>query len=446
MKPLVQKIYKQILHPFLKEVEKATTDDGGGNEYLNAVEQAYVAVQVIEKRLEAYPLGDLDLHSLTADLFPELNNGSNAEYIDKEMANVEKLFDEARQSAITYAKESMMTDDAPAAKPVKGGRGEDDQAVRYLSVLKLNSAASTMFSKMIECTKQALTRSLKLSTDNDRMENSQKIAFFLMDELQNFLKPCLDLAEKSIPVGKQKSANEFTYFDIVTNVSAVMRLMRTEFEPHIYSHLEDYYQLRSDVLYRIKTFKEWLEQQLESGLNKAFDGMTARIKIEMEKQHDGYAAMLKGAALDVEVSPYMEAFQRVISEQKRFIMNTLSARAQFDYLRTYGTRLYVEFVHYFQGFEIANGAEGAGLGLQADLKGLLETVKAFDVTVVTKKFEILVNVAFMVQAENAQSLIDKLQSEQMNEIPMDFLLPFIQNLKHYKTGQYEKALKEARLL
>ena len=98
MKPLVQKIYKQILHPFLKEVEKATTDDGGGNEYLNAVEQAYVAVQVIEKRLEAYPLGDLDLHrcctqhmchmrssvefcprSLTADLFPELNNGSNAE-------------------------------------------------------------------------------------------------------------------------------------------------------------------------------------------------------------------------------------------------------------------------------------------------------------------------------------------------------------------------------
>ena len=39
-----------------------------------------------------------------------------------------------------------------------------------------------------------------------------------------------------------------------------------------YSHLEDYYQLRSDVLYRIKTFKEWLEQQLESGLNKAFDG------------------------------------------------------------------------------------------------------------------------------------------------------------------------------
>ena len=147
-------------------------------------------------------------------------------------------------------------------------------------------------------------------------------------------------------------------------------------------------------------------------------GMTARIKIEMEKQHDGYAAMLKGAALDVEVSPYMEAFQRVISEQKRFIMNTLSARAQFDYLRTYGTRLYVEFVHYFQGFEIANGAEGAGLGLQADLKGLLETVKAFDVTVVTKKFEILVNVAFMVQAENAQSLIDKLQSEQMNEVPV----------------------------
>ena len=49
---------------------------------------------------------------------------------------------------------------------------------------------------------------------------------------------CAGRAEKSIPVGKQKSANEFTYFDIVTNVSAVMRLMRTEFEPHIVSAID----------------------------------------------------------------------------------------------------------------------------------------------------------------------------------------------------------------
>ena len=62
------------------------------------------------------------------------------------MANVEKLFDEARQSAITYAKESMMTDDAPAAKPVKGGRGEDDQAVRYLSVVIQHAAIASCYS------------------------------------------------------------------------------------------------------------------------------------------------------------------------------------------------------------------------------------------------------------------------------------------------------------
>ena len=53
MKAMVEKIYKKILKPFLDEVEVATKKESK-NAYLKATEQAFVAVNSIEKKLEKY--------------------------------------------------------------------------------------------------------------------------------------------------------------------------------------------------------------------------------------------------------------------------------------------------------------------------------------------------------------------------------------------------------
>jgi len=66
MKSLVEKVYEDILSPYLKCVTNAALKCVSKKAYLEALEEAYMTANAIESTLEQkqkqYNLGDLDLH------------------------------------------------------------------------------------------------------------------------------------------------------------------------------------------------------------------------------------------------------------------------------------------------------------------------------------------------------------------------------------------------
>ena len=63
MKKLVERVYKRILQKFIREVQKQTKNQNKDNNlWLRAVEEAFMTVNKIEKKLEKYDLEGMDLH------------------------------------------------------------------------------------------------------------------------------------------------------------------------------------------------------------------------------------------------------------------------------------------------------------------------------------------------------------------------------------------------
>ena len=178
MKAMVEKVYKKILKPFLDEVEVATKKESK-HAYLRATEQAFVTINSIEKKLERYDMADLDIHSLTSELFPELKPGASTtdDYIDIELSDLRERFAEIREQA-SYGAQDYFHDLSELQKDGSDAKEavEENQDKLDLLALTVDTVATHMFSAMINETKAALTRALKLSTEDERQENSKKIS------------------------------------------------------------------------------------------------------------------------------------------------------------------------------------------------------------------------------------------------------------------------------
>jgi len=372
-------------------------------------------------------------------------------YIEIELADLKERFGEIREQASFGAQDYF--NDISALQQDDGAQEakvdiEDSQEKLDLLALTVDTVATHMFTGMINETKAALTRALKLSAEDERQENSKKISEYLIMELKTFLMKCLTIAKKQIPTGTQKSSNEFQYFDIVTNVSRVVHLLRTKFEPHIFSHFGEWLVLRDEVLKQISTFIGELQVELQEGLTLGLKGMTKRVENVLQSQTSSWSALLsKQSPADssgrtgVGTEP-CECLVAVINDQKRFIMASLSGRAQLEYLRAYGSKLYAIFLDYFPTFKVELASAAVLLG---DFKRLAESVSDFNVPVVNQKFDILLALAniFTVKATNLPSVMNE---GLIGQVDLAIRYKYVECRSDFESAGVEGILSEANIM
>lgn len=382
MKKLVIELFEKRIQQFVDAMKAACSDQSilekmGSKKtieraQLDFLDVAYASIQSIELQLAKYDLSDLDVHSLSLKLFPELKGvaagSDDQDYIDREMKNLASSLEGLLEIAIL--REQAIAENSGDLSAFKG-ETEAERKDTFLVLVMQSSSAVRMYEEMIDETLSAIKRSYSLSAEADRQANAGKIVDYFLDTVQNQVATALVKSKERIPKGgKQKSVTEFAkYFCLAEQVNRIVSALRGRFTRYIKRRMNDWNTLRERVVQRIESIVMEAQVDVGVGLGLCLSGMLTRVQRMLADRQppssDDYLHAGNGTTQTCDV------ICDVLSKQFQFITASLHGKVQHNFVRSFVSRLYKILIDHFTTLKFS---EQATIEIKSDIKKYTSTI------------------------------------------------------------------------
>eukprot|EP00656_Telonema_subtile_P057544 TRINITY_DN9491_c0_g1_i3.p1 TRINITY_DN9491_c0_g1~~TRINITY_DN9491_c0_g1_i3.p1 ORF type:complete len:632 (-),score=182.37 TRINITY_DN9491_c0_g1_i3:105-2000(-) len=382
MKKLVIELFEKRIQKFVDAMKAACSDqeileEQGSKKtieraQLDFLDVAYASIQSMELQLAKYDLSDLDVHSLSLKLFPELKGvaagSDDQDYIDREMKNLASSLEGLLDIAIL--REQAIAENSGDLSAFKG-ETEAERKDTFLVLVMQSSSAVRMYEEMIDETLSAIKRSYSLSAEADRQGNAGKIVDYFLDTVQYQVATVLAKSKERIPTGgKQKSVTEFAkYFSLAEQVNRIVSALRGRFTRYIRRRMNDWNTLRERAVGRIESIVEEAQVDIGAGLGLCLAGMLTRVqKMLADRQPPSSDDYLKAGSGTTQTC---DVICDVLSKQFQFITASLHGKVQHNFVRSFVSRLYKILIDHFTSLRFS---EQATIEIKSDIKKYTSTI------------------------------------------------------------------------